>query len=69
MEKICDLEHKININIDMLEVAKGYCDCNCEKSIELSAIRTALGVILNNQIDIANDLDEILLENKKADLV
>ena len=52
-----DFEALIADNIDLLEIAKGYCEYNHDKSIAMATMRTMLNVILKNQKNIAQKLD------------
>ena len=52
-----DFEALIADNIDLLEIAKDYCEYNHDKSIAMATMRTMLNVILKNQKNIAQKLD------------
>lgn len=57
MDKIIELEQRLNVNVDLLEVAKSYCDLNSDKSTEMSSLSSVLDIVLKNQKDIAKNLD------------
>lgn len=57
VEKLNEFERKINFNIDLLNVLKGYCDLNYEKSAELVAISTVLELLLDKQMELASEFD------------
>lgn len=62
LEKITELEQKITSNVDLLEVAKVYCDFNYDKSDEVSTIGAVLEIALENQKEIAKNLDSIIVQ-------
>ena len=49
MEKILELEQQLYTNIDLLEMAKSYCELNSDKNENLLVINTALNIMLKNQ--------------------
>lgn len=59
MEKIVELERQLNVNIDLLEIAKAYCEFNNDKSDEISALIPILEIILDNQKNVRRSLDYI----------
>ncbi len=59
-DNILKLEQKITFGIGLLEVAKTYCDFNYEKSQEFTALSSVLEVLLNNQKELAANLDGML---------
>lgn len=60
IDKINDLEQKINFSIDLLEVAKGFCEINYDKASEMSSISTVIEILLKNQKELAGNLDSLL---------
>ena len=58
---IADIEPLIFDNISLLEVAKGYCEFNQEKSSSIVSIIAILDIILKNQKDIARKIDLITI--------
>ena len=56
---ICNIEEKVNITIDLLEVAKSYCEFHYDKANEVSNIFSILEIVLNNQKLIRNELDSL----------
>jgi hypothetical protein len=59
MEKIIEIERQLNVNIDLLEIAKAYCEFNNDKSDEISALIPILEIILDNQKNVRRSLDYI----------
>ena len=59
-EKISHIEKQITTNIDLLEIAKGYCEYNFDKSSEISALGAILSIILEEQKELAQCFDCIL---------
>lgn len=62
-EKLNEFEREINTIIDLLSVAKGYCDLNYDKSSELVAISTVIEILLNKQLKLASDFDSLITSN------
>ena len=59
LKKVLLLEKKITRSIDLLEIAKDYCSANFDKGREVSAIGTILDVVLDTQLELADELDDI----------
>ena len=59
LKKVLLLEEKITRSIDLLESAKDYCSANFDKGREVSAIGTILDVVLDTQLELADELDDI----------
>ena len=59
-KKISHIEEQITLNIDLLEIAKSYCDYNFDKGTEICSVGALIGVILKEQREIADCLDTIL---------
>lgn len=59
LKKVLLLEEKIIRSIDLLEIAKDYCSANFDKGREVSAIGTILDVVLDTQLELADELDDI----------
>lgn len=59
LKKVLLLEEKITRSIDLLEIAKDYCSANFDKGREVSAIGTILDVVLDTQLELADELDDI----------
>lgn len=62
-EKLNEFEREINTSIDLLSVAKGYCDLNYDKSSELVAISTVIEILLSKQLKLASDFDSLITAN------
>lgn len=60
IKEITDLEQKLNTGLDLLEVAKTYCEFNYDKADELSAISSVLDVVIQIQKSAAITLDNLL---------
>lgn len=55
------MEEKINLCINLLEIAKTYCDFNYDKTAEVPIIGSLLEIILNIQKELADDYDKSLM--------
>ncbi len=60
LEKVTSIEEKIMLSIDLLEIAKKYCESNFDKGNEIVSIGSLLGVILREQRDIVDSVDDII---------
>ena len=60
VSKICSLEEKLNVNNDLILVAKNYCESNYDKVSEISTLYSMLEIISEKQKEISFVLDEIL---------
>ena len=61
MEKFIELEQKLDLNMDLLELARSYCELNTDKSREMSALHSVLDIIIDNQEDAKKTLDYIYI--------
>ena len=61
MEKILGIEEQININADLLQIARDYCEFNIENSKVASILLSLIEILLQNQRNIVADIDEITL--------
>ena len=59
MENISQIEEKININIDLLEIAKDYCEFHNEERKDLCSLMSLIGIVLKNQKMLISYLDKI----------
>ena len=59
LKKSMLIEEKITLSLDLLEVAKGYCEKNFDKGQEVVALGSVLDVLVDVQKDIAGYLDEL----------
>lgn len=59
-EELSQIEEQITLNIDLLEIAKSYCDYNFDKASEVSSVGAILSVILKEQRALAEKFDSIL---------
>ena len=57
------MEEKINLSIDLLEIAKTYCDFNYDKSIEVPTLGSLLEIVLELQKELAKEYDNSLIQN------
>ena len=61
MEKILGIEEQININADLLQIARDYCEFNIDNSKIASILLSLIEILLQNQRNIVADIDEITL--------
>ena len=59
LNKFSKIEEKITLSMDLLEVAKGYCEYNFDKGQVVVALNSILEIILKNQKELADQLDEL----------
>ncbi len=59
IEKISLIEEQITMNIDLLEIAKDYCEYNFDKAREIAALSTIINIILAEQHNLARSFDGI----------
>lgn len=59
LNKFSKIEEKITLSMDLLEVAKGYCEYNFDKGQEVVALNSILEIILKNQKELSDQLDEL----------
>ena len=62
LDTLSTIEEKVMLCIDLLEIAKNYCESNFDKGQELSAVGTILKVVLGEQKSLADSLDELVKE-------
>lgn len=62
MEKFIDVEQKIATNIDLLEIAKDYCEFNNDKASGISCLMSLIEVMLQNQRNLISDFDKVMVE-------
>ena len=60
-EKINALEEQVYCCVDLLEVAKEYCDSNLDKSKEISRLGTFIRLLLQEQYKLVNCLEEFVI--------
>ncbi len=60
IKTIANLEEKISRNTDLLEIAKTYCEFNCDKSDEISTLFSILELIVERQKDTVKSLESLL---------
>lgn len=61
MEKIMDIEQQINVNMDLLKIAKDYCEFNVDNSRKICSLMSLIEIILQNQKSIVSDFDKLTL--------
>lgn len=61
MEKIIDIEEQMNINVDLLQIARDYCEYNIENSHATTSLMSLLEIMLQKQRNIVADFDELML--------
>ena len=59
MEEIAYLEEQLNINIDLLKIAKDYCEFNNDNISSTSSLLSLLDIVLENQKIILSKLDKL----------
>lgn len=59
-KKINSMEAKIMLCIDLLEIAKKYCECNFDKGSEIVSVGSLLGVVLKEQKELVDSVDDII---------
>lgn len=60
IEKFNTIEEQITLSIDLLEIAKSYCDCNFDKASEVSTLGAIIGIVLKEQKNLASNFDGIM---------
>lgn len=60
LEKMTLLEEKIMLSIDLLEIAKKYCECNFDKGNEIVSVGSLLTLVLKEQKELADSIDDII---------
>lgn len=60
LETLTSVEEKITLSIDLLEIAKNYCEYNFDKGQEVSAIGGLLKVVLEEQKQLADCIDDLI---------
>lgn len=60
LNNITFLEEKVTLSLDLLEIAKGYCEYNYDKGPEVVAVGSIMDVIAKVQKDIADDIDKLV---------
>ena len=60
LKSITSIEEKITFSINLLEIAKNYCEYNFDKGQEVAAIGTLLTVILEAQKHVADSIDDLI---------
>lgn len=58
-KKITLSEEKVISCINLLEIAKNYCENNYDKGTEITSLSTLLGVILEEQNELLDCIDEM----------
>ena len=61
MEKFLGIEEQININADLLQIARDYCEFNIDNSKVVSPLLSLIEILLQNQRNIVVDIDEVKL--------
>ena len=56
------VEEKLIVTLDLLEVAKRYCENDCGESKALGPLYSLFDVMLKNQRELADNLDRILVK-------
>ena len=61
LEKFIDLERDLSFGLDLLEIAKCYCEKNSDKIAEVAILNSILDVMLTNQKKVVSGLDKMLI--------
>lgn len=61
LNKVTSMEEKITLSINLLEIAKAYCEFNREKSDEISSLFSILEIILVEQKKLISDVENLLV--------
>ena len=56
------MEEKLIVTLDLLEVAKRYCENDCGESKALGPLYSLFDVMLKNQRELADNIDRILVK-------
>ncbi len=59
LKKTTLIEEKITLSLDLLEVAKGYCEKNFDKGKEVVALSSVIDILIDVQKNIADFIDEL----------
>ena len=59
MEKIINIEEQMNANVDLLQIARDYCEFNIDKSATIGFLISLIEIILENQKNIVANFDEL----------
>ncbi len=60
IKTIANLEAQLNKGIDLLEIAKTYCEYNCDKSDEISTLFSILELIIKEQKNTVKSLESLI---------
>ena len=60
LNKFTQIEEKITLSLDLLEIAKGYCEYNFDKGQEVAALRSILEILFETQKNLADKIDELV---------
>ena len=63
-EEVAQIEERIILNIELLEIAKSYCEYNFDKASEVSTLGAILDVILREQKALADSFDGYLIKKE-----
>lgn len=61
LNKIASIEERITQNVNLLEIAKAYCEFNCDKSDEISSLFSILEIILTEQKKLVSEVEAMLV--------
>ena len=61
MEKFMDIEQQINVNMDLLIIAKDYCEFNIDHSKKICSLMSLIEIMLQNQKSIVSNFDKLTL--------
>ena len=60
LENIGSIENKIFSSLNLLELAKTYCEHNYDKADEILVLNSVLEIVLNNQKEVIREFDSLV---------
>lgn len=62
IKTVASVEEQLSRNIDLLEIAKTYCEFHCAKSDEISTLFSILELVVEQQKNTVNALESMLAD-------
>ena len=63
MEKITEIEEKLNLTIGILDLMRAYCEVNAEQSDKIPTLIPTLDLVLDIQKTLMNDIEPLVKVN------
>ena len=63
MEKITEIEEKLNLTIGILDLMRAYCEVNAEQSDKIPTLIPTLDLVLGIQKTLMNDIEPLVKVN------